>query len=43
MKFADFICVDAINAQLAADEKEAVIGEIIDSLVAADKIDKKKP
>lgn len=38
MKFADFICVDAINAQLAADEKEEVIGEIINSLVAAGKI-----
>ena len=38
MKFADFICVDAINAQLGADEKEAVIREMIGSLVSAGKI-----
>lgn len=38
MKFADFICVDAINAQLEADEKEAVIREMIGSLVSAGKI-----
>jgi PTS system fructose-specific IIA component/PTS system nitrogen regulatory IIA component len=38
MKFADFICVESINAQLAADDKEAVIREIVNSLVTAGRI-----
>ncbi len=38
MKFADFICGEAISANLAADEKESVIAEIVQSLVAAGKI-----
>ena len=38
MKFADFICVDAISAKLAADDKEAAIREIIDSLVEAGRV-----
>ena len=38
MKFADFICEQAITAQLAAENKEAVIAEMVDSLVNANKI-----
>lgn len=38
MKFADFICGEAISAHLAADDKEAVIAEIVQSLVNAGKI-----
>ncbi len=38
MKFADFICEDAINAQLTAEDKESVIIEMVDSLVAASRI-----
>jgi PTS system fructose-specific IIA component/PTS system nitrogen regulatory IIA component len=38
MKFADFICGEAISANLAADDKEAVITEIVQSLVKAGKI-----
>jgi fructose-specific phosphotransferase system IIA component len=38
MKFADFICGEAISANLAADDKEAVIAEIVQSLVTAGKI-----
>jgi PTS system fructose-specific IIA component/PTS system nitrogen regulatory IIA component len=35
MKFADFIQVGAIKANLAADDKEGVIRELVESLVAA--------
>ena len=35
MKFADFVSVDAIRADLAADDKETVIVELVSSLVAA--------
>jgi len=38
MKFADFICEEAITAQLAAESKESVIAEMVDSLVSANKI-----
>ena len=38
MKFADFICNDAITAQLAADDKESVIQELVGSLVTSGKI-----
>ncbi len=38
MKFADFICGEAISAHLAADDKEAVVAEIVQSLVKAGKI-----
>lgn len=38
MKFADFICVSAIKAQLAADDKESVIRELVGSLTAAGEI-----
>jgi PTS system nitrogen regulatory IIA component len=38
MKFADFICNDAICAQLAAEDKETVIQELVGSLVAAGKV-----
>lgn len=35
MKFADFIQVPAIKADLAADDKEGVIRELVESLVAS--------
>lgn len=38
MKFSEFICEEAINANLEADGKEAVIVEMVGSLVAAKKI-----
>ena len=38
MKFADFICKEAISAQLTADDKESVIGELVGALVAAGKV-----
>lgn len=38
MKFADFICEEAIQSQLAAEDKESVISEMVDSLVAAERI-----
>ena len=38
MKFADFICFEAISAQLGADSKEGVIREITQSLLNAGKI-----
>lgn len=33
MKFADFVSVQAIRAELVADDKEGVIRELVDSLV----------
>ncbi len=38
MKFADFICFEAILADLSADSKEGVIREITQSLLNAGKI-----
>jgi PTS system fructose-specific IIA component/PTS system nitrogen regulatory IIA component len=38
MKFADFVCVDAIKADLAAEDKEGVIRELAGALVAAGEI-----
>ncbi|MAR13756.1 MAG: PTS fructose transporter subunit IIA [Blastopirellula sp.] len=38
MKFADFVSAGAINADLAATNKEAVIEELVGSLVAAGSI-----
>ncbi len=38
MKFADFVCVDAIKADLAAQDKEGVIRELAGALVAAGEI-----
>lgn len=38
MKFADFVAVDAIKADLAADDKEGVIRELAGALVAAGEI-----
>jgi PTS system fructose-specific IIA component/PTS system nitrogen regulatory IIA component len=38
MKFADFVCVDAIKADLAAEDKEGVIRELAGALVAANEI-----
>lgn len=35
MKFADFICEEAITARLESDEKESVIRELVASLAAA--------
>jgi PTS system fructose-specific IIA component/PTS system nitrogen regulatory IIA component len=39
MKFADFICPEAITADLAAVDKEGAIREIVKSLETAGKID----
>ncbi len=38
MKFADFICATAIQAQLVSEDKESVIRELVASLVKAGKI-----
>jgi PTS system nitrogen regulatory IIA component len=35
MKFSDFVCVQAIKADLSADDKQGVITELVDSLVTA--------
>jgi PTS system fructose-specific IIA component/PTS system nitrogen regulatory IIA component len=39
MKFADFICHDAILAQLAATDKESVIREMVQSLCSAGQVE----
>ncbi len=38
MKFADFVCVNAIKAELAAGDKEGVIRELVGALIAAGQI-----
>ncbi len=38
MKFADFVCIDAIKAELTADNKEGVIRELVRSLINAGQI-----
>ena len=38
MKFADFVCIDAIKAELSADNKEGVIRELVRSLISAGQI-----
>ena len=38
MKFADFICGEAITVQLTADDKSGVIGEVVDALVGAGRV-----
>lgn len=38
MKFADFICREAVNADLNADDKESVIREMVASLLEAKQI-----
>ena len=38
MKFADFVCTGAIRPQLAAEDKSAVIAELVGSLVDAGQI-----
>lgn len=38
MKFADFVCIDAIKAELTADNKEGVIRELVRSLISAGQI-----
>jgi PTS system fructose-specific IIA component/PTS system nitrogen regulatory IIA component len=35
MKFSDFVCVPAIKAELIAEDKQGVIQELVESLVAA--------
>jgi len=39
MKFADFVCREAIRADLAAQDKEGVIREMVQALLDAGKID----
>jgi PTS system fructose-specific IIA component/PTS system nitrogen regulatory IIA component len=39
MKFSDFICTDAIRPNLEATEREAVIREMVQSLVEAKQLD----
>lgn len=38
MKFSDFVCVSAIKADLAADDKEGVIKELVGQLIAVGQI-----
>lgn len=38
MKFADFVCVNAIKSELAAGDKESVIRELVGALIAAGQI-----
>lgn len=38
MKFADFVCVNAIKAELAAGDKESVIRELVGALISAGQI-----
>ncbi len=38
MKFADFVCEAAITANLKSDDKESVVRELVESLVAAGRI-----
>jgi PTS system fructose-specific IIA component/PTS system nitrogen regulatory IIA component len=38
MKFSDFVCAGAIQAELSADDKEGVIRELVASLVKAQAI-----
>lgn len=38
MKFADFVCQDAIRAELTAADKESVIRELVAALVEAGKV-----
>lgn len=42
MRFADFVSRDAIRANLQADEKEAVIREMVTTLLEAGKIDQEQ-
>jgi mannitol/fructose-specific phosphotransferase system IIA component (Ntr-type) len=35
MKFADFVCFEATNASLGSESKEAVIRELVESLIGA--------
>lgn len=39
MKFADFVCIEAIRAQVTADDKESVIKQLVHALAEAGKID----
>ncbi len=38
MKFADFICAESITPRVSSDEKQAVILELVDSLVKSGEI-----
>ena len=42
MKFADFVSPEAIRAELAADDKEGVIREMVQALLDAGKIEAKE-
>lgn len=35
MKFADFVCIDAITAELKSEDKPSVIAELVGNLVAS--------
>lgn len=41
MNIADFLCMEAVSADLKATSKEEVIAELVDLLINADMIDKK--
>ena len=38
MKFADFICTDAVRCTLVSEDKESVIRELVEALVKAGKV-----
>ena len=38
MKFSDFVCQDAIRAELSADDKESVIRELVSALVESGRV-----
>jgi len=38
MKFSDFVCTEAVQAQLVAEDKESVIREMVGALVKAGRI-----
>jgi mannitol/fructose-specific phosphotransferase system IIA component (Ntr-type) len=40
MKFNDFVCIEAIKAELMEDGKDGVIEELVESLVAAGQIER---
>ena len=42
MKFADFICFDAIVSELAGKDRNSVIAELVEALVKAGKLPKNK-
>ena len=38
MKFSDFVCSDAVTTSLSAVDRDGVIAELVDTLVAAEKL-----